>query len=70
MLDTLIRLLAAVGPEAIWIIIFFTAMVAVFVIYIGIAMRAAMRADNIEQQQLCYRMFRDLLDLFRKRRRQ
>ena len=70
MLDTLIRLLAAVGPEAIWIIIFFAAMVAVFVIYIGIAMRAAMRADNAEQQQLCYRMFRDLLELFRKRRQQ
>ena len=70
MLDTLIRLLAAVGPEAIWIIIFFAAMVAVFVIYISIEMRAAMRAANAEQQQLCYRMFRDLLELFRKRRQQ
>jgi len=67
--DTLFRLLAVVGPEAIWIVIFFAAVMAVFVIYIGIAMRATMRTDDPEQQQLRYRMFRDLLDLFSRGRR-
>lgn len=68
MLETLLRLLAELGPEAIWIIAFFAAMVAVFVLYLGIALWAALRATGPEQH-IRYQVFRDLLELFLRRRR-
>ena len=43
---------------------FYSAFVAVFVLYVGIALRAVLRAPNDEQRQVRYQMFRDLLDLF------
>jgi len=65
----LLRLLAEKGPQVIWVLIFIAAMVAVFVIYTGIAMWATLRAQNPEQRQVRYRIFRDLLDLFRRGKR-
>jgi predicted small integral membrane protein len=64
MLDVLLRLSATVGPMAVWIMIFLAAIVAVFVLYIGIAMWAALRARDPEQRQVSYQVFRDLRDLF------
>jgi hypothetical protein len=62
--EILFRLLAELGPMAFWIIIFFDGLAGVFVLYVGIAMRATLRARDPEQQQVRYQIFRDLLQLF------
>lgn len=64
----LFRLLVECGPKAFWIVIFFGGLTAVFVLYIGIAMRATLRAHDPEQQQVRYQVFRDLLELFLRRK--
>lgn len=68
-LEPLLRMLAEVGPSAIWVAKFYAAVVAVFVLYVGIALHATLRARGPEQQQVRYQAFRDLLELFRRRRR-
>lgn len=65
----LFRLLAEVGPAAGWIAIFFAVLVAVFVLYLGIAMWATLRARDPEQQHIRYQVFRDLRDLFLRGKR-
>jgi hypothetical protein len=69
-LDLLLRALADVGPAATWIVAFIAAIVAVFVMYVGITIWATLRASDPEQQQIRYQLFSDLLDLFRHRSRQ
>jgi hypothetical protein len=66
MLDTLFRLSAGLGPTATWFLFFFAAAIAVFIAYVGIAMRAVLRAPDEARRQVCYQIFRDLLDLFRR----
>ena len=68
MVNTLIHLAAAVGPSASWIAEFCAAVVAVFVLYVGIAIWATFHAPDDQQRQVCYQIFRDLLDLFRRGR--
>ena len=69
MLAELLRLLAEIGPGVIWVFIFIAAIVAVFVIYIGIALWATLRAKDPAQQKVRYQVFHDLLNLFRRRGR-
>jgi hypothetical protein len=69
MLDVLLRTLTELGPVATWLVIFFAAVVAVFVLYLGIALRAVLHAADPEQREIRYKVFRDLLDLFRPRKR-
>jgi len=69
MLGSVLRLLAEVAPETLWIPVFFAAVIAVFVLYIGIALWAVLRAKDPGQRKVRYRVFRDLLDLFRRGRR-
>lgn len=69
MLAELLRLLAGIGPGVVWVFIFIAAVVAVFVLYIGIALWATLRARDSEQRQVRYQIFHDLLDLFRRRGR-
>ena len=69
MLDALLRLAAEIGPMATWFLIFIAAVVAVFVVYVGIALCAVLRAQDHDQRQVRYKVFRDLLGLFRPRRR-
>ena len=69
MLAELLRLLAEIGPGVIWVFIFIAAIVAVFVIYIGIALWATLRAKDTKQQKVRYQVFHDLLDLFGRRGR-
>ena len=64
MLDTLSRLLAETGPTASWIVIFSAAAVTVFVLYVGIAMYATLRAQDSQQRKIRYRIFRYLLEPF------
>ena len=69
MLAELLRLLAEIGPGVIWVFIFIAAIVAVFVIYTGIALWATLRAKDTEQQKVRYQIFHDLLVLFSRRGR-
>jgi hypothetical protein len=66
----LLRLLADVGAAANWIAIFLAAIIAVFVLYLGIALYAVLRASDKDQREVRYRVFRDLLHWFDRRRRQ
>lgn len=68
MLNTLLRASAALGAGASWIIMFCAAIVAVFVVYLGVALRATLNAPDPEQRKIRYQVFRDLLDLFRQGR--
>lgn len=68
MLELLPRLLAEVGAAANWIVIFFATTVAVFVAYIGIAMRATLRAHDTKELEVRYNVFQSLLRLFIRRR--
>ena len=69
MLAELLRLATEIGPGVIWVFIFIAAVVAVFVLYTGIALWATLRACDPEQRQIRYQIFHDLLDLFRRGRR-
>jgi hypothetical protein len=69
MLEMLLRLGAELGPAAVWIAVFFAAVVAVFVLYVGVVMRAILRASDPEKVKILYRVFEDLLGLFRFRGR-
>jgi hypothetical protein len=62
-------LLAEIGPGVTWVFIFTAAIVAVFVIYTGIALWATLRADS-DQQEVRYKIFHDLLGLFSRGRRE
>ena len=66
MFDVLLRLTAGLGPMTIWVVFIVAAIVAVFVIYVGIALHAVLHAADQEQRQVRYQVFRDLLDLFRR----
>jgi hypothetical protein len=68
MLDALLGALMELGPLATWFALFFAAIIAVFAVYVGIALRAVLRAPDREQREIRYRVFRDLLDLFRLKR--
>lgn len=68
-LSTLFRMMADSGPGAMRIAEFCAAVTAVFVVYIGIAIWATLRAKDPEQLKVRYQIFRDLLDLFRDRNR-
>jgi hypothetical protein len=69
MLEMLFRLLAEVGPGVTWTALFMAAVVAVFVLYIGVAMLATLRAQDPQQVEIRYRVFHDLPALFRSGRR-
>lgn len=56
--------LAGVGAAANWIVIFIAAVIAVFVVYVGVALYATLRASDPEQQQIRYKVFHDLLRFF------
>ncbi len=70
MLYLLFRVLVELGSEAVWIVFFFGAVVAVFVLYLGIALRETLRERDPERQQIRYQVFRDLLELFRRGKHQ
>jgi hypothetical protein len=65
----LLRLLAETGPGVARVFIFIAVIIAVFVIYTGIALWATLRAKDTELQKVRYQAFHDLLDLFRHKGR-
>lgn len=68
MIELLTRLLPEVGAKVSWVVLFLVAVIGVFVLYIGLAMLATFRAPDPEQAWIRYRVFHDLLALFRRRR--
>jgi hypothetical protein len=68
-LAELLRLLAEIGPGVIWVLIFTAAVVAIFVVYVGIALWATLRATDVEQRKVRHEILRDLLELFHRGRR-
>jgi hypothetical protein len=62
----LLRLMAELGPQVIWVFIFIAAVVAVFVLFVGIALLVTLITKNPRKQKISYQIFRDLLDLFRR----
>lgn len=66
----LLRLLAETGAAAGWTICFIAAIVAVFMLSIGIAMLATYRAGDTEQREIRYKIFHDLLKIFGRGDRQ
>ena len=59
-----LRLLAEAGDRASWIMYFIAAIVAVFTVYLGIAMWTTLHARDDEQRKAGYKVFRDLLKIF------
>jgi hypothetical protein len=68
-LAELLRSLAELGPGVIWVFIFIAVIVAVFVVYVGIALWATLCAKDVKQQKVRYQIFHDLLELFGHGRR-
>lgn len=67
-MGVILRVLAEFGPAAGWIAKFAAAVVTALVIYLGLALVAVLRAEP-DNANIRYQVFRDLLDLFRRRRR-
>ena len=63
------HLVAAAGPTAARVTGFSAVVIAAFVVYIGIAMVVVLRTDDVRKSEIRYRVFRDLLGLFRRGRR-
>jgi hypothetical protein len=64
-MEDLLSAIAELGPAAVWVGGFVAAVVAVIIIYLGLALVAVLRARpaNVECR---YVVFRDLLDLLRE----
>ena len=69
MVGLLRQMLAEVGPVTAWVAGFTAAVIAVFALYVGIAMWAALRAADEQQAEVRYRIFRDMLQLFHRKGR-
>ena len=61
----LLRFADTVGAAANWIVIFIAVIIIVFTAYIGVAMCATLRASDPGQLKIRYRIFQDLLRLFK-----
>lgn len=66
----LFYLVASTGPTAALAAGFSAAVIAAFVVYVGIAMVVVLRTDDVRKAEIRYRVFRDLLGLFRRQGRQ
>ena len=64
MLGVLLRVLAEVGAQAAWVLVFCAGVIGVFVVICAVAALVAIFSSNVEQRQWCYWIFRDLLRFF------
>lgn len=69
MLQDLLHALVEIGPAAMWLVGCFIGLVAVFTVYVGIAMWAMLRAQDSEQRKQYFQLVVALLELFLRRRR-
>ncbi|GAA4197184.1 hypothetical protein GCM10022252_45730 [Streptosporangium oxazolinicum] len=68
-METLLRFLVEMVPAVGWIGIFVAAVVAMFVLYVGIAMVATLVTRDQKRIRVRYQVFRELLCLFHRSRR-
>jgi hypothetical protein len=64
-MEVLISAIAELGPAAIWIAGLVAAVIAAFVIYLGLALIAVLRSRPANEN-IRYKVFRDLLTLWRE----
>jgi hypothetical protein len=64
----MLRVLAEVGTQAEWFLVFIAAAVGVLVLVCVVAAFEAMFTSDPERRQICYRIFCALLRFFRRRR--
>ncbi|GAA2277836.1 hypothetical protein GCM10010402_38020 [Actinomadura luteofluorescens] len=61
-MEEVLRVIAEMGPAAVWVAGFVAAVIATIVIYLGLALVAVLRAQP-NNEECRYVVFRDLLDL-------
>ncbi|WP_062433908.1 hypothetical protein [Herbidospora daliensis] len=66
-MDVFLRVLAEMAPAAGWAAALLATVVAAFVLYVGVAMAATLLSGDRETARVRYRVFADLLELFRRR---
>lgn len=69
MVEAFIHLSSAVAPEAIWIVKFVAALIALFALYVGIVLAAILLAKEKGIKELYYHVLRELLKIFCRRPR-
>jgi|HubBroStandDraft_2_1064218.scaffolds.fasta_scaffold348832_1 hypothetical protein len=69
MIESLLRLLSSITPAANWVVLFASAVIGLFAIYVGIMLGAILTARDPETAEIRYRILCELLKLFRWRRR-
>lgn len=73
MVYLLLRVLTELGSGAIWVVIFlvvfYTAVIAVLVRHIGTVLRALLEERDPERQHVLREVLRDLLELFHRGKR-
>jgi len=67
--EGLFHLVAAAGPAAAWVAGFSAVVIIALVVYVGIAMLVVLRTEDVRRAEIRYRVFHDLLGLFRRGRR-
>nr|WP_062331633.1 hypothetical protein [Herbidospora sakaeratensis] len=68
-MDILLRVMAELVPAAGWAAALLATVVVAFVLYVGVAMAATLLSGDRETARVRYRVFADLLELFRRRPR-
>ncbi|MGI8334410.1 hypothetical protein ACRYCC_31045 [Actinomadura scrupuli] len=68
MVQQLLRLAAELGPAAGWALMSIMVIITAFTLYVGIAMVATLRSNDPDQAKIRYKVFADLLTLFRRAR--
>jgi hypothetical protein len=69
MLEIFLRLQSEIGSGATWAGVILGAVVAAFVVYVGVIITAMLIVKDRDKLRLLYRVFRDLVELFRFRGR-
>ena len=64
----LFHLAAAAGPAAAWAAGFSAVVIVAFVVYVGLARVVVLRTEDVRKAEIRYRVFRDLVGLFRRGR--
>lgn len=64
MQDILSGLSSDLGPSLAWIAMVVVLVMVMLLLYLGVALRATLRAQDPEKRKICYQLFKDLLDLF------
>ncbi len=61
-----VRAFADLGPAAVWLGGAMVGLMAVFMVYVGVALAATLKADKPELQQYRYQALHDLLEVIRE----